>query len=168
MPTPIQKTLRVIDSDASRDVRVVGYLLNQQHASPSWSGLTARVQNVAVEEQTFFDLTTDPGFRKYITGEVWIHGEVDNDRLINIDRSSFNRESADYQVLQRFLRRSIVEFKATNVQRPQRQKVAIRRRLEQHRSMTRALQQIAVKAVDRGDVVAPARDFGACRIPFRL
>ena len=46
-------------------------------------------------------MTADPGFRKYIRGEVWLLGEVDRERLINIDRSSFNRECVDYKAVQR-------------------------------------------------------------------
>ena len=93
---PAFKTIRV-PGDARRKIVVAGFLLNQKRAQADWSGLTARVQNVAVEEHTFFDVTADPGFRKYISGEIWLLGDVDRERLINIDRSSFNRECSDYQ-----------------------------------------------------------------------
>jgi hypothetical protein len=138
-PVPILKTLSVNDAAGRRKIIVAGYLINQKRAQANWAGLTARVQNVAVEQHTFFDVTADPGFRKYITGEVWILGEVDRERLINIDRSSFNRECADYHTLQRFMSRAIVDFKSQSVQRPQRQKVSIRRMLE---DQVRALQAI--------------------------
>src|SRR5207245_2468231 len=121
-----------------RQIVAAGFLLNQKRANPSWSGLTARVQNVAVEEHTFFDVTSDPGFRKYITGELWLLGDVDRERLINIDRSSFNRECSDYRAVQRFMSRAIVEFKSASVQRPQRQKVSVRRALEEHIRTLRA------------------------------
>ena len=94
-PRPIVKDVVVEDATGSRVIRVAGYLLSQVRPSADWSGLTVRVQNVAVEERSFFDLESDPGFRKYITGEVWLLGEVDRARLINIDRASFNRESID-------------------------------------------------------------------------
>jgi hypothetical protein len=100
-PMPILKTLRVAGDSPRRRVTVAGYLLNQRHATARWMGITARMQNVAVEEHTFFDVTSDPGFRKYISGEVWILGDVDRERLINIDRASFNRECRDYEVVQR-------------------------------------------------------------------
>ena len=146
-PLPLEKTLRVTDGEATRQVTVLGYLLNQRQPFASWSGITARVQNVAIEEQTFFDITADPGFRKYITGDVWFLGDVDRDHLINIDRSTFNRECADYKVLQRYVGRAILDFKAAHVQRPQRQKVEIRKTLEQHRATLNAVQQIATCAV---------------------
>ncbi len=138
-PVPVLKNLRVPGESPRRRITVAGYLLNQRRASPNWMGLTARVQNVAVEEHTFFDVTADPGFRKYISGEIWLLGELDRERLINIDRASFNRECGDYQVAQRYLARCILEFKSAGVQRPQRAKVALRRIIEEH---TRTVQAI--------------------------
>jgi Histidine kinase-, DNA gyrase B-, and HSP90-like ATPase len=155
-PTPILKTVRVPGNGRRRQVLVAGFLLNQRHAHASWSGLTARVQNVAVEEHTFFDVTSDPGFRKYITGEVWLLGEVDRERLINIDRSSFNRTCADYQAVQRFMSRVIVEFKAASVQRPQRQKVGVRRILETHIRALKAIEKVATSACEILDLPQPA------------
>lgn len=144
---PMLKTLRVASAGASRNVMVAGYLLNQKRALPSWSGLTARVQNVAVEESTFFDVTSDPGFRKYVTGEVFLLGDVDRERLINIDRSSFNRECADYRVVQRYMATEIIDFKSRSVQQPQRRKVAVRRLLQDHANdlsrITNIVSQIA-------------------------
>lgn len=145
-PVPILKKLRVSDDSGRREIIIAGYLLNQKRAQAHWAGLTARVQNVAVEQHTFFDVTADPGFRKYITGEVWILGEVDRERLINIDRSSFNRECADYHAVQRFMSRAIVEFKSQSVQRPQRQKVSVRRVLEDQVRALKAIATIAEQA----------------------
>jgi hypothetical protein len=141
-PVPILKTLRVPGETPRRRITVAGYLLNQRRASPTWMGLTARVQNVTVEEHSFFDVTADPGFRKYISGEVWLLGEVDRERLINIDRASFNRECLDYQAAQRYLARTIVDFKSSGVQRPQRAKVAVRRTIEQHIQMVEAVGRV--------------------------
>jgi hypothetical protein len=147
-PAPILKRLRVSDEGGTRTITVAGFLLGQERAQARWSGLTARVQNVAVEEHTFFDVTADPGFRKYITGEVWLFGDLDRERLINIDRSSFNRECRDYQAIQRFMGRAIIDFKTASVQRPQRQKVEIRRLLEGHRSIIRAVGRVAGMAAE--------------------
>lgn len=158
-PTAILKTLSVNDSDTRRRITVAGYLLNQKRAQANWAGLTARVQNVAVEQHTFFDVTADPGFRKYITGEVWILGEVDRERLINIDRSSFNRESADYHAVQRFMSRAIVDFKSHSVQAPQRHKVKVRRVLEDHVRALRSIATIAEQAA------ALLEDTGATALP---
>src|SRR6266511_3036771 len=130
-PRPILKDVVVDDEAGSRVIRIAGYLLSQVRPSIEWSGLTARVQNVAVEERTFFDLESDPGFRKYIAGEVWLLGEADRTRLINIDRASFNRESNDYRAIARAMQAELVKFKAECVQAPQRAKVAIKRRLDQ-------------------------------------
>ena len=141
-PVPVLKTLRVPGDSPRRKITLAGYLLNQRRASPAWMGLTARVQNVAVEEHSFFDVTADPGFRKYIHGEVWLLGDIDRERLINIDRASFSRECVDYQVTQRFLARTIVDFKSLGVQRPQRAKVAVRRRLEHHQQTVAAVQRV--------------------------
>jgi hypothetical protein len=151
-PMPIEKTLRVSDDEGSRRITVLGFLLNQRQPLAAWSGVTARLQNVAIEEQTFFDITADPGFRKYITGDVWFLGEIDRNRLINIDRSTFNRESPDYKVLQRHLARTIIDFKAGNVQRPQRQKVEIRKALEHRRATLQAVQTVVDLAATLRDV----------------
>lgn len=131
-PVPLFKTVRVRDGGTSRRIALFGYLITQKRASVAWSGISARVQNVAVEEQTFFDVSADPGFRKYISGEVWISGDVSSERLINIDRASFNRESLDYKAIRRYMSDCILEFKNTRVQRLQRAKVSVRKRLDQH------------------------------------
>jgi len=145
-PAGLIKTIRVRGEGRPREITVAGFLISQKRAQTGWSGLTARVQNVAVEEHTFFDVSSDPGFRKYITGEVWILGEIDRDRLINIDRSSFNRECVDYQAVQRVMSRVIVDFKARSVQRPQRQKVEVRRVLEDHVRALKAIEKVANRA----------------------
>jgi hypothetical protein len=121
--------------NTGRTISVAAYFLSQTHASPAWAGLTSRVQNVAVEERTFFDVESDPGFRKYLTGEVFIFGSVDRSHLINIDRSSFNRECADYRAAQRFLSEEIVRFKAERIQSPRRSKVVVKRKAEEVRSL---------------------------------
>jgi anti-sigma regulatory factor (Ser/Thr protein kinase) len=142
-PRPILKDVVVDDGGEDRTVRVVGYLLSQVRPSVEWSGLTARVQNVAVEERTFFDLESDPGFRKYISGEVWLLGDIDRARLINIDRTSFNRESPDYRAVSRVMQSELVRFKAECVQAPQRAKVAIKRRLDQQVALLHAAEKLA-------------------------
>jgi hypothetical protein len=139
---PIHKTLRVVRPGERREIVVAGFLLGQQKASPDWSGLTARVQNVAVEEHTFFDVTSDPGFRKYITGEVFLLGDIDTDRLININRTSFNRESRDYGLIQRFMSTEIERFKRARVSQPQREKVGIRRMLEERKRLLGAIERV--------------------------
>lgn len=146
-PVPLIKTLRVPGEGRRRDITIAGFLLSQKRAQAEWTGLTARVQNVAVEEHSFFDVTADPGFRKYISGEVWLLGDIDRERLINIDRSSFNRECADYRAIQRVMERAIVEFKSRSVQRPQRQKVAVRRVLEDHVRSLKAIEKVANRAI---------------------
>src|SRR4029453_13989171 len=100
-PHPILKNVTVDDGSVARTVVIAGYLLSQVRPAADWSGVTVRVQNVAVEERSFFDLESDPGFRKYITGEIWLLGEIDRARLINIDRASFSRESNDYRAIAR-------------------------------------------------------------------
>lgn len=142
-PRPIVKDVVVEDAAGSRVIRIAGYLLSQVRPSVDWSGLTVRVQNVAVEERSFFDLESDPGFRKYITGEVWLLGEVDRARLINIDRASFNRESNDYRVIARAMQAELVKFKAEAVQAPQRAKVAIKRRLDQQVALVDAARKMS-------------------------
>jgi hypothetical protein len=160
-PVPLVKKLRVPGDGARREITLAGFLLSQKRAQADWSGLTARVQNVAVEEHSFFDVTADPGFRKYITGEVWLLGDIDRERLINIDRSSFNRECVDYKAVQRVMERAIVEFKSRSVQRPQRQKVAVRRDLEDHIRSLRAIEKVANRAVELAqDGALPSSEAG--------
>jgi Histidine kinase-, DNA gyrase B-, and HSP90-like ATPase len=158
-PVPILKKLRVQGEGPSRQIMIAGYLLSQKRAQADWTGLTARVQNVAVEEHSFFDVTADPGFRKYISGEVWLLGDVDRERLINIDRSSFNRECADYKAVQRVMERAIVEFKSRSVQRPQRLKVAVRRDLEDQINSLRAIEKVANRAIESaGEASLPSSE----------
>lgn len=145
-PRPIAEDIVVDDASGSRVIRVIGYLLSQTRPSVAWSGLTVRVQNVAVEERSFFDLESDPGFRKYITGEVWLL-DADRSRLINIDRTSFNREASDYRAVARTMQSAIARFKADFVQTPQRAKVAIKRRLDQQAALMETARRLSV-AVD--------------------
>jgi hypothetical protein len=142
-PRAILQDVAVDDGSRTRTVTIAGYLLSQVRPSVDWSGITARVQNVAVEERTFFDLDSDPGFRKYISGEVWILGDVDRARLINIDRASFNRESLDYRGVARVMQTEIARFKTECVQAPQRAKVAIKRRLDQQVALRAAAEKMA-------------------------
>jgi hypothetical protein len=143
---PIYKKLKVVREGESREVIAAGFFGNQRRATPSWSGLTARVQNVAVEEQTFFDVEADPGFRKYITGEIFLLGDVDTDRLININRTSFNRESRDYAVVRRFVASELEQFKRRQVADSQRQKVVLRRSVERYRSLLKSVQDVISSA----------------------
>ena len=137
-PRPILKDIRIDDGNGIRNSTLAGYLLSQVRPSIEWSGLTARVQNVAVEERTFFDLESDPGFRKYICGEVWLLGDFDRARLINIDRASFNRESADYEAIARAMRAELQQFKSERIQGPQRAKVSIKQRLDRQIAIVNA------------------------------
>lgn len=139
---PVLKTLRAVKPGERREIVVAGFMLNQRKASPRWAGLTARVQNVAVEEQTFFGVEADPGFRKYIAGEIFLMGEVDTDRLININRTSFNREARDYEIVQRYLAAELEAFKKQRISQPQRSKVNLRRTLEAYRSSLRGVARV--------------------------
>lgn len=145
-PLPILKDVVISDESGERTVLVAGYLLSQTRANAAWSGVTARVQNVSVEERTFFDVETDPGFRKYITGEIHVLGDVDRSRLINIDRSSFNRECVDYQAVQRYMASAITAFKSASVQRPQRQKTQIKRILDKRLRLIDTAQRLGTAA----------------------
>lgn len=151
---PLLKTLRVVEAGRSRKIVVAGFLMSQRKAMNQWSGITARVQNVAVEEHTFFDVTNDPGFRRYITGEVFIFGDVDTSRLINIDRASFNRESADYKVLQRYMSGEIQRFKTMNVQQPRRRRMVLKKDIEKRIAVFEKLRRVA-DAIDWGSTTGP-------------
>jgi hypothetical protein len=138
--------------------------VSQVRPAIDWAGLTARVQNVAVEEHTFFDLESDPGFRKYITGEVWLLGDLDRSRLVNIDRASFSRESEDYRVIARAMQTEISQFKTEFVQAPRRAKVAIKRRLDQQRALVHATSRLALAVNDLSDSTLPSSNNGAIRV----
>jgi hypothetical protein len=155
-PRPILEEVVVEDNFGERTVTVAGYLLSQLRPSIDWIGLTARVQNVAVEERTFFDLESDPGFRKYISGEVWLFDDVDRAHLINIDRTSFNREAPDYRAVARIMQREITRFKAECVQAPQRAKVAVKRRLDEQVALVAAAERLAL-ALDAALAESAAR-----------
>jgi hypothetical protein len=168
-PRPVMKDVVIEDAAGSRTIRIAGYLLSQVRPSVDWSGLTVRVQNVAVEERSYFDLESDPGFRKYITGEVWLLGEVDRARLINIDRASFNRESGDYRAIAVAMQAELVRFKAEAVQAPQRAKVAIKRRLDHQIALVEAARKMstAVSAATASGQIAdgpfPSSNNGSIR-----
>jgi Histidine kinase-, DNA gyrase B-, and HSP90-like ATPase len=153
---PIHRSLRIVRPGERREIVVAGFFVNQLKAVPSWSGLTARVQNVAVEERTFFDVQTDPGFRKYIAGEVFLMGDVHVDRLININRTSFNKESRDYQLTQRFVGDEIENFKRSQIAMGQRRKVEVRKVVEQYRLMLEGVERL----FRRVDQMAPIASVG--------
>lgn len=157
-PKPLHKTITARDDAGRRRITVAGYLLIQKRASVAWSGIIARVQNVAVEDQTFFEVSSDPGFRKYITGEVWILGEVSRERLINMDRSSFNREAADYKAIRRYMGDCVVEFKKTRVQRVQRAKVVVKKRLDDHVETVAAVRRVVASLPVRDGRELPSSD----------
>jgi len=162
-PKPILTSALIATESGSRRVQVAGYLLSQVRPSVEWAGLTARVQNVAVEEHTFFDLESDPGFRKYITGEVWFLGELDRSRLVNIDRASFSRESADYRGIARVMQAEITQFKTEFVQAPRRSKVAIKRRLDQQRALVETSARLGRAAAELVEGPLPSSNNGRIR-----
>lgn len=169
-PRPVLEEVVVEDDFGERTVTIAGYLLSQLRPSLDWIGLTARVQNVAVEERTFFDLESDPGFRKYISGEIWLLGDLDRTHLINIDRASFNREAPDYRAVARVLQREINRFKSECVQAPQRAKVAIKRRLDQQVALVAAAERLgralsAALAESNGRRGLPSSNNGRIRSP---
>jgi hypothetical protein len=96
-----------------------------------------------VEQNTFFDVIADPGFRKYISGEIYLLGDVDRERLINIDRASFNRECQDYLVAQAYVSDALQRFKVQHVQQPQRLKVSARRLIQEHARRVAAIERVA-------------------------
>ena len=146
---PVYKRLRVIEGGVSRRIEIAGFLISQKKALNAWSGITARVQNVAVEEATFFDVSNDPGFRRYITGEIFILGDVDTDRLINIDRASFNRESADYSSIQRYMAAEIQRFKSRSVQQPRRHRNDLKKVLSSHGRAIHAITEVCNSVTSR-------------------
>ena len=144
-PRPFQAHLTVWSGSDHRAIQIMGYLVSQARASINWSGITARVQNVAVEERSFFEVDSDPGFRKYISGEVFVLGDVDRAHLINIDRASFNRESPDYQTIRDYVARVMVDFKSTFVQQPRRKRAEVRKILEDHVRVVEAIRRVEAR-----------------------
>lgn len=165
---PIDAEIGVRDrSGHRRELRILGYLLSQRRARPEWSGITARVQNVAVAESTYFGLESDPGFRRYVSGEVFVTGDVDRARLINIDRTSFNSESADYRVIERYMAQAINDFKTQRVQRPQRLKADVRRVLNERIKLVRSVSDL-LSAADVWCNRAGATRLPSSNTPFRV
>jgi Histidine kinase-, DNA gyrase B-, and HSP90-like ATPase len=142
-PAPLDRAVRTSDG---REIRVLGFMVAQGRASSEWSGLTGRHQNVAVEEHTFFDVTEDPGFRRYITGEVHVLGDVRREDLITIDRRSFSRGSRDFHEVRRVMQDAIREFKIKGVQRPRRARSEAVRRAKKWVSAVDALRQAGESA----------------------
>jgi hypothetical protein len=145
-PTVFCRTVSYEELGRRRSFCVVGYLLSQERANPAWTGLTVRVQNVAVEEQSFFDLESDPGFRRYISGEVFLVGDVPREDLISLDRTALVRESPAFPQVARVVRASLQQFKTERVQRPRRDKVVVKRVLDAHIAAQDAVLRVCVAA----------------------
>ena len=127
--------LPVSTATGDRVLRIFGYFVDSEEKVPGeWRGLCARLQSAAVEENTFFGYHQDAGARAYLTGEVFIGGEFDRQRLVAIDRSRFQRDSADYRAIEGFLKPRIGRF-VKRIQRRQRWSVDVKRILDRYKTL---------------------------------
>jgi hypothetical protein len=132
----------VLPSTQDEPIRLLGYLVALPRANGDWAGVTARVQNVAVTVGTFFGLESDPGFLRYVTGELHISGGFDKRSLVRIDRSSFNETADDFRGIQQAMRDEIYRFKIAGPQRFQRRKSEARAHCRQARDVATGLCEI--------------------------
>ena len=139
----------VLPSTQDEPIRLAGYLVALPRANGDWAGVTARVQNVAVTVGTFFGLESDPGFLRYVTGELHISGGFDKRALVRIDRSSFNETADDFRGIQQAMRDEIYRFKIAGPQRFQRRKSEARTHCREAADLTASLREIeaALKGV---------------------
>jgi hypothetical protein len=81
-------------------LRIFGYLYtNRGKQLPKpWQGINARVKNVTIERNTFFDYEDDPTARVRIGGELFIEHIAEND-AIQSNRSGFAKENSDYRAI---------------------------------------------------------------------
>lgn len=120
-PLPVRALL---PSGSGGQVEIVGYLVALPRANGDWAGVTARVQNVAVTVGTFFGLESDPGFLRYVTGEIHITGDFSKRDLVRIDRASFNETTEVFRGIRQAMQDEIYRFKVAVPQRIQRQRAA--------------------------------------------
>jgi hypothetical protein len=150
--------IRLWEADGGdRQMLLGGYLASLRSVTPMWSGVTCRVQNVAVTEGGFFDMSRDPGFLRYIHGEIFILTEDVGPDLIRIDRASFNRSSPMYRAIRHAMQDQIQSFKVSSVQRRQRNKAKLRSDLSEHESLCSALLRISLAVGTEGDGPAGLR-----------
>ncbi len=115
-----------VPADDGVPIILVGYLLALPRANGDWAGVTARVQNVAVTTGGFFGLESDPGFLRYVTGEVHVIGGFNKRDLVRIDRASFNETTPAYKGIRQAMQDEIYRFKIAVPQRFQRRKTLAR------------------------------------------
>lgn len=137
---------RAITVGGDRKLMVAGYLLPLKHADPDWAGLTVRVQNTTVAENTFFGLRRDPGFLRYVTGEVHLSGDLEFEHLLRFDRASFNEDASDYLAVQRLVQAELEAFKRDRVQRLHRLKAQGRHVLRSFSAIGSALARVSAGA----------------------
>ena len=126
-------------SSTGGDLVLIGYLVALPRADVDWAGLVTRVQNVAVTRSAFFGLESDPGFLRYVTGEVHVAGSFDKQGLVRIDRASFNETNPDYRSIQQAMQDLVHSFKISVPQRFQRRRSAARRICRQAQALAEEL-----------------------------
>ena len=152
----------VLPSAQDEPIHLSGYLVALPRANGDWAGVTARVQNVAVTVGTFFGLESDPGFLRYVTGELHISGGFDKRALVRIDRSSFNETADDFRGIQQAMRDEIYRFKIAGPQRFQRRKSEARAHCREASDLSAGLREIEAAL----EAVGPTPN-GSC-LPSRL
>jgi hypothetical protein len=105
-----------IEGGSHRNLAVYGYLyINGDKVLPKgWQGINARIKNVTIESNTFFNYEEDPASRNRIGGEVFIVN-IDENHAITTNRSGFAIENSDYVLVSQYMQGRIEE--ATNIVR---------------------------------------------------
>jgi hypothetical protein len=98
----------VLEEGADNGLAICGYLfISGGKALPKgWQGINARVKNVAIESNTYFDYEDDPASRVRIGGELVI-ANIDENRAITTNRSGFASENGDYLLISEYMKLQI-------------------------------------------------------------
>jgi len=99
-----------LEEGSDSRLNVFGYLyINSAKQLPkAWQGISAKVKNVAIEQNTYFGFLEDQQARARIGGEIFI-GYLDENHAIQSNRSGFAIENKDYILIATFMRQRIQE-----------------------------------------------------------
>jgi hypothetical protein len=99
-----------IEGGYNTSLNVYGFLFinNDKQLPKKWQGVNARVKNVTIERNTYFDYDEDVQARVRIGGQVYINN-LDENHAIQSNRSGFAKENSDYRLVAEFMEGRIRE-----------------------------------------------------------
>lgn len=145
------------DSDVGQEapIRVVGFLVcdepsNQPRKGFKMSGITTRVLNVAVDEDTFFGLDGREERKKRVAGEVFISG-LDANKAIQINRNAFTETHRPVQVFRSIMSNQVLTF-FSGMNRVWRAKSVINKEIRRIRNVVGGVSEALTAIQSTGDL----------------